>query len=161
MEAYMLTPELIGLLDKREFISVATSDLNSRPNAAPKFILKVDKGHIYLVDYIIGTTYENLRKNPRVSLSFMDQRTLRGYQLNGKAHIIDKGRSYSAMRKEMLDKEIRLTTKHIIEDVRGQSKHDTFEVTLSERYVIFVITIDEVVEIGPRGDLIRKKMPSQ
>jgi len=152
----MLTEDLVGLLEKREFISVATCDLKGRPNAAPKFVLKVDKERIYLVDYIIGTTYDNLKINPRVSLSFLDPRTLNGYQLNGSVRIISKGSIFEKMRREMLEKEIRLTTKHIIEDVRGESTHDAYEVTIAERYVVYIVTIDEVVEIGAKGDLKRK-----
>lgn len=151
----MLT-ELLGLLEKREFISVATCDLKGRPNAAPKFILKADHENIYLIDYTIGMTYDNLKLNPRVSMSFIDPRSLKGYQLNGKATIIEKGRLYDKMRKEMLEKEIRLTAEHIIQDIRGEARHDTFEVGLSEKYVVFKLTVYEVVEIGPRGELIRK-----
>ncbi len=153
----MLTNALISLLEKREFISVATCDFKGRPNAAPKFILKVSREHIYLVDYIIGTTYRNLKINHRISLSFVDQRTLQGYQLNGSVQILEKGRLFNKLRKEMDAREIRLTTKHIIEDVRGEAKHDTYEVGISDQYVVFVVAVDEIVEIGSKGDLKRSR----
>lgn len=155
----MLT-EILGLLEKREFISVATCDFRGRPNAAPKFVLKADEERIYLVDYTIGTTYGNLRANPRASLSFLDPRTLTGYQLNGSVAIIDKGPVYRKMRAETVDKEIRLTAQHLIEDVRGSHKHDTYEVEITEKFVIFEIRVDEVVEIGTKGDVRRRKKGS-
>jgi uncharacterized pyridoxamine 5'-phosphate oxidase family protein len=153
----VLTKELISILEKREFLSVATCGLNNRPNAAPKFLLKVDEEHIYLVDYTIGTTWQNLKVNPRLSLSFMDQNTLKGYQINGDVQIIDKGPAYKKMHKEMMDKEVHLTTKHIIEDVRGEGRHDNYEVIIREKFVIFEMKIDEVVEIGVRGELKRRR----
>jgi len=153
----MLTKELISLLDKREFLSVATCGSINRPNAAPKFLLKVDKEHIYLVDYTIGTTWQNLKVNPKLSLSFMDQNTLKGYQINGNVRMIEKGSVYKKMHKEMMDKEVRLTAKHIIEDVRGEGKHDNYEVAIREKFVIFDVKINEIVEIGIRGELKRRK----
>jgi hypothetical protein len=34
------------------------------PNVAPKLIAKVDNNLVYLVDYVMGTTYTNLKINP-------------------------------------------------------------------------------------------------
>ena len=153
----VLNKYLIGLLENREFISVATCDFKGRPNAAPKFLLKVQGDIIYMVDYIIGTTCENLRMNPYVSLSFLDSVTLKGYQINGKVGILEKGRLFNKLYKEMMDKEIRLTTKHIIEDIRGKGKHDSFEVVITERFVILEVKVNEVVEIGIQGKLKRTK----
>ncbi|MDD5422720.1 MAG: pyridoxamine 5'-phosphate oxidase family protein [Candidatus Omnitrophota bacterium] len=153
----MLSKELIKLLETREFISIATCDFKGRPNAAPKFLLKTDNEFMYLVDYTISTTWRNLKINPRASMSLIDPSTLKGYQLNGTVKIIEKGPKYKKMRKEMLDKEIRLTAKHIIDDVRGTSKHESFEVVITENFVIFEVRITEVVEIGIKGELKRFK----
>ena len=153
----MLPKELSDLLEKREFISVATCDFKGRPNAAPKFVLKVENNCIYLVDYTIGTTWKNLKVNPRISMSLTDTRTLKGYQLNGTVKIMSRGKIYDKMRKEMMDKEVRLTTQRIIDEVRGQPTHETFEVLISEKFVIFEIRVDEVVEMDIHGGLKRNK----
>jgi len=153
----MLTKKLIELLEKREFVSVATCSIDCTPNAAPKFLLKVEGDSLYLVDYTLGATCKNLKVNPRASVSFVDPNTLKGYQLNGQVRIIEKGPKFKKMRNEMLDKEIRLTTKHIIEDVRGEGKHESFEVVITERFIILHLIIDEMVEIGLKGELKRSK----
>ena len=153
----MLSKELIDLMSKREFISVATSDFKGRPNAAPKFVLKVESGRVYLVDYTIGTSLKNLKVNPRISMSLVDVRTLKGYQFNGSVKIVTRGKLYDKMRSEMMDKEVRLTTQRIIDEVRGHPTHETFEVLISEKFVIFEVTIDEVVEMDIYGGLKRNK----
>lgn len=150
--------QVMELIKKREFISVATCDFNHRPNAAPKFVLKIDKNYIYLVDYTIGKTWQNLKINPRASLSLMDAKSLTGYQINGSVEIIDKGPEYKKIYKEKTEKEISLTTKHIIEEVRGEAKQERFEVIMPERFVILKIKLEEVVEIGPRGGLRRERV---
>lgn len=153
----MLTPEIMQVLENSEFIHIATSDFNGKPNAAPKFVLKFDEQNIYLVDYTIGMTYDNVKINPRASISLVDPGSLTGYQLNGPVEIIDKGKDYNALRKEMLKKEIRLTAKRIIDDVRGVAKYDSFEVCITERFVILRFKVDEIVEIGAKGTLKRNK----
>ena len=153
----MLSKELIGLMEKKEFVSVATCDFKGRPNAAPKFVLKVESDRAYLVDYTIGTSWQNLKINPRISMSLIDARTLKGYQINGSVRIIKRGKLYDKMRDEMTDKEVRLTTQRIIDEVRGHPTHETFEVLISEKFVIFEVKIDEVVEMDIHGGLKRSK----
>lgn len=150
--------DLKKLLEGKEFLSVATCGPDGMPNAAPKFLLKVEGHTIWLVDYTIGKTWRNLLRNPRVSLSFMDAKMLLGYQLNGTVKIIEKGRIYDRMCNEMIDKEIRLTAQHIIEAVRGNAKHERFEVGITEKFIIFKVSIHEIVQIGHRGDIVRNKI---
>ena len=153
----MLSKELIGLMEKKEFVSVATCDFKGRPNAVPKFVLKVEADRVYLVDYTIGTSLKNLKINPRISMSLIDTRTLKGYQINGSVKIMTRGKLYDKMCDEMTDKEVRLTTQRIIDEVRGQPTHETFEVLISEKFIIFEVKIDEVVEMDIYGGLKRNK----
>jgi len=148
--------KITELLLKREFVSVATADLSGRPNAAPKFLLKVENNFIFLIDYTRGKTWENLKKNPRVSLSFTDTEELTGYQINGAVKIIDKGPAYDKIFSELLQKEIDLSCRRIIEGVVHEKGHKSFEVAIPDRVVIFKIEIEEITEIDYRGE-IRKE----
>jgi len=154
----MLSTKIAKLLENREFVDVATCDFSGRPNAAPKFILKFENNFIYLVDYTIGTTWENLKINPRVSLSFMEPDTLVGYQINGSVEIIDKGPEYNSLLSEFKRKEIDLSIKRVIEGVYRGKGHKTFEVSLPERFVVFKVKLEDIAEIGPRGELKREKV---
>ena len=117
----------------------------------------MEGGTIYLVDYTIGATWQNLKINPRASLSLLDLNTLKGYQLNGPVRIIEKGPKFNKLRREMHDKTIRLTTQHIIEDIRGEGKHEGFEVVITEKFIILEVRIDEIAEIGIGGELKRTR----
>ncbi|MDD5254567.1 MAG: pyridoxamine 5'-phosphate oxidase family protein [Candidatus Omnitrophica bacterium] len=146
------------LLEKREFISVATSDKQGKPNAAPKFILKLDGNFIYLVDYTMGRTYANLKANPRISLSFMDTESLAGYQVNGGAGLIESGPEYEAICAEVLTREVGLSARRIIEGVTREKKHHNFEVAIRDTVVIIKVEIKEVIEIGPSGTVARHQV---
>jgi predicted pyridoxine 5'-phosphate oxidase superfamily flavin-nucleotide-binding protein len=146
------------LLKIREFVSVATCDLDGRPNAAPKFVLKLENNFIYLVDYSIGRTSQNLKINPRISISFMDNDALMGYQLNGSVEIINRGEEYDILVKDLSQKELDLSTRRIIEGVTQGKPHERFELSLSEKFIIFKVKVEEIVDIASSGTLKREKI---
>ncbi len=141
----MITKKIADLLKNREFISVASCDFEGRPNVAPKFLLKIEDGFIYLVDYVVGRTFENLKINPRVSLSVMDTDALKGYQINGSVEIIEKGQLYDSILNELKNKEISLATERVIKGVQRGQKHQSFEVAFPERIAIFKMKKEEAV----------------
>jgi predicted pyridoxine 5'-phosphate oxidase superfamily flavin-nucleotide-binding protein len=154
----MINKNIKALIESREFISVASCDLEARPNAAPKFLLKVEASYIYLVDYIIGKTFRNLKVNPRVSLSFFDNDALVGYQLNGKVQIIDSGPEYSAALSDLQRKEIDLSTTRIIDGVIKGEVHKAYEVAASKQFIILKVKVEEIVQIRSSGTLQREKI---
>lgn len=154
----MISKAIKALIESREFISVASSDLDARPNAAPKFLLKVDASHIYLVDYVIGQTFRNLQVNPHVSLSFLDNNTLMGYQINGKVEIIDAGPEYELALTDLERKEIDLSATRIIDGIMKGQSHNAYEMAASEQFVILKIKVEEIVQIHPTGKLRREKV---
>ena len=154
----MINKNVKALIESRDFISVATSDLENRPNAAPKFLLKIQGNFIYLVDYIVGRTYQNLKVNPRVSLSFFESATLTGYQINGHVEIIDQGAEFITVLNELRAKEIDLSTKRVIDGVTKGKAHQAYEVTIPEEFVILKVKAEEVVEMTPSGMLKREQV---
>jgi len=86
----MLIKRVNEFLKKRAFLNVATASLDGKPNNISKLILKVEDNFIYLIDYSIGRTYNNIKMNPRVSLSFFDVDNLSGFQINGPVQLIEK-----------------------------------------------------------------------
>ncbi|MFH0918518.1 MAG: pyridoxamine 5'-phosphate oxidase family protein [Candidatus Omnitrophota bacterium] len=154
----MINSNIKALIESREFISVASCDLEARPNAAPKFLLKVEASHIYLVDYIIGKTFHNLKVNPRVSLSFFDNNALVGYQINGKVQIVDSGPEYLSALNDLARKEIDLATTRIIDGVIKGQAHKAYEVAASKQFVILKVKVEEIVQIQSSGSLKREEV---
>lgn len=157
MGKQLLLENVKKFLEAREFISVATCDFEARPNVAPKLILKVEKDCLYLVDYVLGRTFNNININPKASISLIDANTLIGYQINGPAEIIDGGKEYEALLKEHKEKQIRFTATRIIEGLRSDKRHGDFETTFPERVVFLKIKAIEIVEIIPTGKLKRRE----
>lgn len=154
----MITKKIGEILKKRDFISIASCDFKGRPNVAPKFLLKIEDNFIYLADYVVGRTYENLKVNPRVSLSIMDTDALKGYQINGSVEVIEKGALYDSILDELKNKEISLATERVIKGVQQGQKHESFELSFPERIVLFKIKIEEAIEIDSSGKLQRETL---
>ena len=150
----IITPEL---LKGREFVSVATADKDAKPNAAPKFLLKFEKPHLYLVDYSFATTTENLRTNPRAALSFMDLENLEGYRLFGSTELIERGKEFEKLAKEVERKNIQLSADRVIEATRTGKKYKHFALERPDKFVVIKFKIEEATRIGARGDFYREK----
>ncbi|MDP8266118.1 MAG: pyridoxamine 5'-phosphate oxidase family protein [Candidatus Aceula meridiana] len=151
----MNTNNFKKLLNKIQFIDVATANSDGYPNSAPKLILKIPDEFIYLVDCTIGKTWENLKRDSRVSLSFVDQESLKGYQVKGVAKIIEGDGICQQLVDDLQEKEMALTVTRLISGIRDKKRHEDFEIGMSNKFVIFKVTILEVVEIGYKGNLTR------
>jgi len=161
MPDMLMTNKMQKFLLGNEFVSVGTCDLNGQPNAVPKFIIRVDGDYIYLADYVIGTTSRNIKVNPKVSISAADVEALEGYRINGKARILTKGGEYKKLFKEMVKQQVHHSARRIIEDVRGNKKHDSYEVSFPEKVVIFKIKCESITKISITGKLQVKKRGSK
>lgn len=153
----VITQEALKVLSKRRFINIATCDNKNRPNVAPKFVLKVDGGHIYLIDYVMNTTLKNIKINNKVSLSTIDKTSLNGYQINGTASVLKKDSSYKELLKEYNEKQIMLSTDRIIKTIQGE-KQRALEVQLPEKVTILKVKINEIVRICLTGNLDRENI---
>jgi hypothetical protein len=151
--------DIFWSLKKTKFINVATVGINKIPCAAPKFVLKVEDDFIYLVDYTLGTTYQNLSAYPRISLSLMMDKNLKGYQINGTVKVIEKGTEYDKLLNEFREKEIKLTVERLIEGVHRGKAHTDYEIEISKRIVIFKVRIKEIIELCPEGRLVVESFP--
>jgi predicted pyridoxine 5'-phosphate oxidase superfamily flavin-nucleotide-binding protein len=155
----IVTEQIRYFLEKKEFINVGTCDFSGRPNVAPKFIAAVKGSFIYLADYVFGKTFNNLKINPRVSLSTIDLDNLTGYQINGTVRILLKGgNEYKKVLQTMRKKQVDFSVSRLIEGVQREKKYTTFEVTLPEKVCFFKIMVHEIVEIGITGKLLRKHL---
>jgi general stress protein 26 len=143
----MLNKKVLEILESRTFISVATCDSGGRPNAASKFLLKVEGDFLYLIDYTIGRTFTNLKSNPRLSLSFFDTVSLVGYQINGRVEVIESGAEFKKISQELLEKQV----------TKGKG-HASFELGMADTFAVFKVKIEDLVEMRPSGMLRREKV---
>ncbi len=148
-----ITDRLEEILEKREFVSIATVGDDGQPNSVPKFLYRGKGNFLYLIDYVIGKTISNLRENPKASVSFMDLDTLEAYRLNGTAQIIERGPVFNAVLKGWDEKLVQLATDRVIEAVRTGKRRGHYEMEMTEHLAVIKVRIESVIKIGRRGDI--------
>ena len=148
-----ITEKIAELLEKREFVSIATVDPAGQPNSVPKFFFRAKGDFMYLIDYVLGKTVINLEKNPRASVSFMDLESLEAYRLNGTATLISKGKLFDKILQEWDKKLLRMTTTRVVEAVQTGKKSRHYELEVGENFIILKIKITHVIKIGRKGDV--------
>lgn len=151
-----ITAKIKTLLADVEFINIATCDVSGQPNAAPKFLLKVEEDVLYIVDCVMGQTWRNLQSNARVSIPIMDVNTLIGHRMNGSARIVEEGPLKQRLSQELSQKQITLSTRRVVEGIKKEKRHESLEIEFPEVVGIFMVRVDDVVEIGPTGNLARQ-----
>ena len=148
-----ITEKLEAILEKREFVSIATVDGGGQPNSVPKFLYRGKGNFLYLLDYVIGKTIANLRESSKVSVSFMDLDTLEAYRMNGTAQVIESGHVFDAVLKGWNEKLIQLSTDRVIEAVRTGKKRGHYEMEMNDHLAVIKVHVENVVKIGRRGDV--------
>ncbi len=148
--------DLVPFLSPGKFINVATCSLERMPNVAPKLVVKTEKNVIYFIDYVIGRTFINLKVNPRISISFIDQRTLTGYQLNGTVDIIDHSPELESFVEDFQKIKTGFTVERILFNLRSGEKASALEFALPEKFAVLKVKVIEIVEISSSGVLKSK-----
>jgi predicted pyridoxine 5'-phosphate oxidase superfamily flavin-nucleotide-binding protein len=86
-----ISPEIQEFI-KGKLAWVATSSLEGIPNSTPKGTLKlIDNSHLVFADLFCCKTVENLKANPNVAVTVVDEHSYEGYQFKGLAELLTSG----------------------------------------------------------------------
>jgi hypothetical protein len=90
-----LTEHMRQLIKQQPVVLVATSDGQGRPNVSPKGTLcMLDDDKLVFADLFSLKTRANLCANPRLALAVVDAQAYEGYQIKGRAELLDGGPVY-------------------------------------------------------------------
>jgi predicted pyridoxine 5'-phosphate oxidase superfamily flavin-nucleotide-binding protein len=119
-----LTPEIVQFLEKQGFVIVSTIDKDGRPHSSCKGIIKINAdGQIYLLDLYLAQTYENLKRNPNLSITAVDEREFKGWCLKGKAKIILAQDLKAEIKKDWEEKITSRITQRVLKNLREEKGH--------------------------------------
>ncbi len=131
-------------------VSVASCDLNGKPNSAAKLLVEVaEPNRVFFLDYNHTQTYSNIKKNPQLSISFMDDAAFTGYRMTGFGEIIDSGKEYDAARKSWEKRLIGYEADRMVQRITGRYSTKESENTLPKDFVIVKFTAKEAAVIKP------------
>ena len=144
--------EVINFLHTQGFVIVASVDKDGFPHSSCKAIVKSDSaGTIYLVDVYYGSTCENIKRNPLVSISAVDEYKFMGYCLKGKARIMPNDFISQEIIKKWEDNITSRLAKRLLTNLSKDKSHTHHpEASLPEPKHLIAIQVEQIVDLSPR-----------
>jgi uncharacterized pyridoxamine 5'-phosphate oxidase family protein len=147
-----LSDEVVRFFEKQGGVLVCTLDDRKRIHCSVKGIVKIgDEGKLFLIDLYLYKTFRNLKKNPAISITAVDEHHFKGYTLQGKAKIIPREEIKKEILEEWERRVVHRISKRVIKSVQtGAKSKRHFEADLPTRpkYAIEV-KIDNVIDLSP------------
>ena len=147
-----LPRDVINFLETQGFVIVSTLDKDGFVHNSCKGIVQIiPNGKLYLLDLYQGRTYENLKRNPRISITAVDEHKFKGYSIKGKAKIIAQEKLTPGMIKAWEDKITSRLTTRLLKNIREEKGHPHHpEALLPKPEYMIMMEAEEIVDLTPR-----------
>lgn len=148
-----ISDDIKHLLNKQHVTIVASIDNGGTIHTSAKGVLEVDtKGKIFLLDLYKGRTYTNIRRNPRVTLTSIDEQRFKGYSIRGKAKIVKEDtipkNKLEIWHNRLATRIARRLIRHVREELPGHEGIPEARFPLP-KYII-EISVEAIVDLAPQ-----------
>jgi uncharacterized pyridoxamine 5'-phosphate oxidase family protein len=153
----MIKPEIVQFFHSQPFTIVTTIDKKGYPHNSCKGIVDIDEsGRVYLLDLYTTKTYENLKNNPSISITAVNEHKFIGYSLKGKAKIMPKNKISKRILK-LWEKKITSRISHrLLKNLHGEKGHDLHpEAILPGPAYLIAVDVNGIIDLTP-GHIKRK-----
>ncbi|MDD5409628.1 MAG: pyridoxamine 5'-phosphate oxidase family protein [Candidatus Omnitrophica bacterium] len=145
-------PEMvIEFLRAQGFVIFSSIDKKGFPHSSCKDIVKIEPaGKIYVIDVYQGLTAENIKYNPQVSISAVDEHKFMGYCLKGRAKVMAADAISQELTRFWEDKITSRLAKRLLHNLaqdKARAHHP--EASLPKPTHLIAITVEEIVDLAP------------
>ena len=141
---------IADFLDAQGFVIVSSLDAQGFPHSSCKDIVKIDtQGRIYLLDVYHGVTGENIERNPKISISAVDEHKFAGYCLKGKARIMSDDNLSQELLKSWENNVTSRLTKRLLKNLaeeQGGGHHPEASFPKPKHLISFIV--EEIVDLA-------------
>jgi len=147
-----LSQEIVSFFRNQGCVIVSTIDSKGFAHSSCKGVVKISQnGRVYLLDVYRAKTYENLKRNPHISITAIDEHRFMGFCLKGKARVLGEGQLHSQL---MAAWEARITsrlTQRLLRNIREEKGHARHpEALLPKPEYLIIMDVQEAVDLTPR-----------
>ncbi len=150
----MKIPEhVIQFFKDQGYVIVSTIDKSGYAHSACKDIIKIqESGKVFLLDVYHAETYKNLVRQPRVSITAVNEHKFKGYCLKGVARLISK----EELTEDIVSVwETRITsrlTERLLKNIHEEKGHKAHpEALLPNPKYMIEVDIKEIVDLTPKN----------
>ncbi|MCX6339954.1 MAG: pyridoxamine 5'-phosphate oxidase family protein [Candidatus Aureabacteria bacterium] len=146
-----LSDEIVRFFNKQHYVIVTTVGSDGKPHSACKGVVKISRaGEIYLLDLYRGITSRNLEKNPRLSVTVVDEHRFKGYCLKGTGRIVKLEEVRPSLLRAWERRLSSRITHRIIKNIRGEKGHPRHpEALLPGPKYLIAVEVSEVIDLTP------------
>ncbi len=146
-----LPQKIVSLLKKQGFVIVSSLNEDGRIHSSAKGVVGIEeRGRVFLIDLYHARTYNNLKKNPMVTVTFIDEHKFEGYALQGQAKIVEKEDISGSIIAEWEDKVIQRISKRMIRNLQeGNSSSHHPEASFPHPKYLIEIDVDKIIDLAP------------
>jgi len=145
----LLTDKITSFLHRQSFLVVTTLDGKGFPHNSCKGMVEIEGDKVYLLDLYRGDTFKNLKRNPHVSVTAVDEHKFVGYSLKGKGKIIKRGDLNPRLMDIWEKKIVKRITHRVHREVTGtKGHHHQPEVSMPKPKYLIEVDIGEVVDLA-------------
>jgi predicted pyridoxine 5'-phosphate oxidase superfamily flavin-nucleotide-binding protein len=109
--------------NKMGWVGTATKD--GVPNVTAKGSVQIlDDEHLIFADLFSRKTRENLENNPQVSITVIDEKSFKGYQIKGSAELLTTGAVYDKVVEELKQAPMELPEPKYVVKITVNSVYD-------------------------------------
>ncbi len=147
-----LTDDIARFFQDQGCVIVSSIDKNGFPHNSCKGIVKIEpSGRVYLLDVYRAKTYENLKRNPHISITAIDEHKFTGYCLKGKVEIVPQEELGLEIVKAWEDRIASRLTQRLLKNIRGEKGHPRHpEALLPKPEYLIVMDTEEIIDLTPQ-----------
>ncbi|MFH1782191.1 MAG: pyridoxamine 5'-phosphate oxidase family protein [Candidatus Omnitrophota bacterium] len=148
-----LTEGIIRFFQHQPYTVISTIDETGHPHNSCKGIVDIEESNkVYLMDLYKGKTYSNLKRNPKVSITAVDEHKFMGFSLKGKAKIVDRHVVPEEALKKWEDKILKRISSRLIKNIKGEKGHPRHpESLLPKPEYLIEVEIEDIVDLTPHN----------
>ena len=145
-----LNNEIISFFKEQGFNIVSTLNKDGSIHSSCKGIVDIKNNKAYLLDLYCGRTFKNIRNNPNITVTAVDEHAYKGYALSGEAKIVKKEDIGSEILKSWEKNISKRVSKRLVKNIKNdrKSKHHPEAKFPNPKYLI-LLNIEKVTDLAP------------
>jgi len=151
MMPQIIPPDVIQFFQGQGSVIVSTIDQKGLPHNSCKGIIEINRnGLIYLLDVYKQKTFQNLKGNPNISITAVDEHRFVGYSLKGRAKIIASANLDPKVIKSWEERVSGRISQRLIRNIHEEKGHAHHpEAQLPKPEYLIAVKVNEIVDLTP------------
>jgi hypothetical protein len=143
--------DVVRFFQEQGFVIISTIDKSGSLHSACKGIVDINsEGKIHLLDLYRGTTLDNLKNDPNISITAVNEHKFKGYCLKGKASVVKIDEVSSELMANWEAKINSRVSQRIIKNIQGEKGHPLHpEILLPRPEYMIAVEIHSVIDLTP------------